>query len=66
MDELVLVTKWNLMNREVQFCALNDEAKNLENKLDDILGQEMKHIVRKSNRYASMHLRCNLTPYHLV
>ena len=50
MDELVLVTKWNLLNREVQFCALNDEANGLESKLDELLEQEMKHIVRKSNR----------------
>ena len=50
MDELILVTKWNLLNREVQFCALNSEVPNLEKRLDEILCDEMKHIVRKSNR----------------
>ena len=50
MDELFLVTKWNLLNREVLFCALNNEPTNLEEKLDELLSLEMKHIVRKSNR----------------
>ena len=50
MDELFLVTKWNLLNREVIFCALNQEDTILENKLDELLMLEMKHIVRKSNR----------------
>ena len=50
MDELILVTKWNLSNREVQFCALNSEVSNLEKELDKILQTEMKHLVRKSNK----------------
>ena len=50
MDELFLITKWNLMNREVQFCSLNSEATGLEGTLDECLGLEMKHLVRKSNR----------------
>ena len=50
MDELNLITKWNLLNREVQFCALDSNTLDLERKLDNILSFEMKHIVRKSNR----------------
>ena len=49
MDELFLITKWNLLNREIQFCALNSEAVGLEGDLDEILILETKHLVRKSN-----------------
>ena len=51
MNELFLITKWNLLNREVAFCALNEENATLESKLDELLALEMKHIVRKSNRW---------------